>query len=132
MLVASQNISELSKYKISKTAKIMEDFCKQNIGKLKNRKYVPVKLSYVTHSDCMGMYDPVKHEVVIYVNSCCTLSDLTSTIIHEWTHSCQKVLTQYVKLYKKFGYQNHPMEIEAYESEKKWNRKALYFLKKNW
>lgn len=131
MLVASQDLKELSKYKIQKTTKIIAEFCKQNIGKLKNRKFVPVKLSYVS-SDCMGMYDPVKHEVIIYVNSCRTVSDLTSTIIHEWTHSCQRVLTEYVKLYKKFGYENHPMEIEAYAAEKKWNRKALNFLKKNW
>ena len=131
MLVASQNLKELSKYKIQKTGKIMAEFCKMNLGKSRGKDYPKIQFSYVS-SDCMGMYDPFEHKIVIYINFCQSVSDLTSTIIHEWTHSCQKVLKDYVKLYKKFGYVNHPMEIEAYESEKKWNRKALYFLKKNW
>jgi hypothetical protein len=38
---------------------------------------------------------------------------------------------EYNKLLKKFGYENHPMEIEARETEKKWNRKALNYMKKN-
>ena len=56
---------------------------------------------------------------------------LTSTIIHEWTHSKQNIIGKYNKLLKKFGYKNHPMEIEACETEKKWNRKALNYMKKN-
>lgn len=126
MLVASQNLKELSKYKIQKTAKIIAEFCKIKLG-----GNVSVQLSFVS-SDFMGLYDPIKHKVIIYVNACPTLSDFTSTIIHEWTHSRQKVLKDYVNLYKKYGYENHPMEIEAYAAEKKWNRKALNFLKKNW
>lgn len=131
MLVASQNLKELSKYKIQKSGKIISDFCKEKIGKAKGNDYPTLQLSYVS-SDCMGLYDPFDHKIIIYVNYCQTVSDLTSTIIHEWTHSCQNVLKNYVKLYKKFGYDNHPMEIEACESEKKWNRKALNYLKKNW
>ena len=131
MLVASSNTKELSKYKIRKTINIISEFCKENIGKVKSKGYPRVQISY-TSSDCMGLYDPFDHKVIIFVNACETLSDLTSTVIHEWTHSKQRVLTDYVRLYKKFGYDNHPMEIEAYDSEKKWNRKALNFLKKNW
>ena len=131
MLAASQNLKELSKYKISKIAKLMAEFCKINLGKSRGKDYPNLKLSYVA-SDCMGMYDPFEHKIVIYINVCETVSDLTSTFIHEWIHSCQKVLKDYVKLYKKFGYDNHPMEIEANNAEKKWNRKALNFVKKNW
>ena len=36
-----------------------------------------------------------------------------------------------LELLKKFGYENHPMEIEARETEKKCNRKALNYMKKN-
>jgi len=131
MLVASSNTQELSKYKIRKTINIISEFCKENIGKINSKGYPKVQISY-TSSDFMGLYDPFDHKIIIFVNGCETLSDLTSTVIHEWTHSKQKVLTDYVKLYKKFGYDKHPMEIEACESEKKWNRKALNFLKKNW
>ena len=130
-MVASTSLKELSKYKIRKTVNIISGFCQENLGKTNRRGYPKIQISYLS-SDFMGLYDPFDHKIVIYVNSCKTVSDLTSTVIHEWTHSKQRVLTDYVKLYKKFGYDNHPMEIEAYNSEKKWNRKALNFLKKNW
>jgi hypothetical protein len=90
-----------------------------------------VKLSYRKCS-YYGKYDPCKHKIIIYVCNIKTIGELSSTIIHEWTHSIQDVLGKYVALYKKFGYDNHPMEIEAYTNEEKYNRKCLNWIKKRY
>jgi hypothetical protein len=58
--------------------------------------------------------------------------ELVKTIVHEWTHSTQRILTEYQKLHRKFGYRDNPLEIEAYAAEKIWGRKALNYVKKNW
>ena len=43
-------------------------------------------------------------------------------MLHEWTHSLQKVRKSYYRLYDEFGYDKHPMEIEARLSEKLWGK----------
>jgi hypothetical protein len=40
-------------------------------------------------------------------------------------------LTDYGRLYKKYGYEKNPMEIEAYAAENIWNRKILNYIRKN-
>lgn len=131
MIYAATKLSTFSKYKVSKIANIVNNFCVTNLGKKRNVSYPTILLSYIQDPKSMGEYCYDKHLIIIYVNNCKTVSQLTSTIIHEWTHSKQNIIGQYTKLYKKFGYENHPMEIEAYDSEKIWNRKCLNFLRKN-
>jgi len=130
LMKSTHKLKEISKWKLGKISLTVSKFCLENLGY--NRKIgVPtIKISYKDGDVCWGEYNPHNHQVVIFINNLKTLSDLTSTIIHEWTHSNQDVLGKYVKLYKKFGYDNHPMEIEAYANEKIWNRKCLAFLRK--
>ncbi len=130
VMKSTHKLKEISKWKLGKISLTVSKFCLENLGY--NRKIgVPtIKISYKDGDVCWGEYNPHNHQVVIFINNLKTLSDLTSTIIHEWTHSNQDVLGKYVKLYKKFGYDNHPMEIEAYTNEKIWNRKCLAFLRK--
>jgi hypothetical protein len=131
MIYAADKLSTFSKYKVSKIADIVGKFCVENLGKKRNRSYPTILLSYVKDPEFMGEYCSDEHIVIVYVNKCKTISELTTTIIHEWTHSKQNIIGQYSKLYKKFGYDEHPMEVEAYASEKIWNRKCLNFLRKN-
>ena len=130
MLKASTPLSTLSKYKIRKIANIIRSFCGEHLGKLRNKAYPRFTLSFSKSADRMGIYDGEDNYMVIYVNQCKTVSDLTSTIIHEWTHSKQRIVAKYTKLYLKYGYVNHPMEIEARDNEVKYNRKSLNYLKK--
>jgi len=91
----------------------------------KKRKGIPtvrVSLAKVESENTYGYYCPYLNEIVLYKQ---TLNDYTvrkfiMVIIHEYTHSLQKVKKSYDKLYDKFGYWDHPMEIEARKSESLW------------
>jgi hypothetical protein len=74
-----------------------------------------VSLAKVESIDTLGYYCPILNEIVIYKETIMdyTVRKLIMVIIHEYTHSLQKVNKSYNKLYDKFGYWNHPMEIEA-------------------
>lgn len=80
----------------------------------------------------MGEYDPFEHAIYIYVCNCKTVGELVKTLIHEYTHSTQRVMTEYQKMYKKYGYQNHPLEIAANEAEKRHIRVVMRYIRENW
>jgi hypothetical protein len=105
------------------------EYCVNVLGYRKSMGISGITLSYKV-SDIMGMYDPDTHHIYVYMVNIRRVSDLSSTIIHEYTHSVQDISKSYTKLYKKFGYENHPMEIEAYGNEKIYNRKVLNYLRR--
>lgn len=129
MILSTQKIQELSKYRIEKIVESISDFCKVNLGKKKNCEFPQIKLSFKKASEFMGLYNPLENKIIIYVYQISTVSELSKTIIHEWCHSKQDILNKYQTLYRRFGYENHPMEKEAIECEKAWNRKCLYHLR---
>ena len=67
-----------------------------------------------------GQYCPYENKITIHYDNCTKLKDLIQTVIHEYTHYMQPVKSSYHKLLKKYGYDNHPMEIEAREMEKQY------------
>jgi hypothetical protein len=131
MFYSTDNIGDLSIYKIRKISSLIKDFCFLNLGKPKNKKLPNIIISS-TKIEWMGMYDPVDNEIKVFLNSSKTISDFVKVIIHEWVHYKQKILKDYNRLYKKYGYDDHPMEIEAHAAEKIWIRKALKYLRNNW
>jgi hypothetical protein len=72
--------------------------------------------------------------ITIYAHNCKSVSGLIRVVIHEYTHFLQmpKIndMSKYEKLCKKFSYETHPMEIEAYESELKHFRNCLKYLQR--
>ena len=92
----------------------------------KKHKGIPtlrVSLAKVESENTFGYYCPYLNEIVLYKETLkdYTVRKLISTIIHEYTHSLQKVKMSYNVMYDKYGYWNHPMEIEARKSESLWN-----------
>jgi hypothetical protein len=65
-----------------------------------------------------GEYCPEKHTVFLFKNNCTNVKDVICTTLHEYTHSLQPIKSKYFKLLKTYGYEKHPMEIEAVENEK--------------
>jgi hypothetical protein len=126
---AKTKIKDLSKSQLRKVLKNSITFCEQHLG-INYRKSDPLQVVWSNKKtkQTYGWYDPVDNSIQISAD-CETVSDLTKTLIHEWTHHLQPILSKYEKLYKKYGYANHPMEIEAYNAEKKWNRKMLAYLR---
>ena len=72
--------------------------------------------------------------ITIYAHNCKSVSGLIRVVIHEYTHFLQMPkmndMSKYEKLCKKFSYETHPMEIEAYESELKHFRNCLKYLQR--
>lgn len=132
MLRSSLPLKKISDYKIRKVVQLATDFCATHIGKCRNKQFPLVYISKQTKLQLMGEYDPFEHEILIYTKYCKTVGELVKTLIHEWTHSKQRVLTDYQRLHKKMGYINNPLEIEAYAAERVWIRKALKYVRENW
>jgi tRNA isopentenyl-2-thiomethyl-A-37 hydroxylase MiaE len=72
--------------------------------------------------------------ITIYAHNCKSISGLIRVVIHEYTHFLQMPkmndMSKYEKLSKKFSYETHPMEVEAYESELKHFRNCLKYLQR--
>lgn len=129
-ITAKTKVKDLSKKEFKKLLKHAIIFCEENLG-INRRKSDPLEVIWCTkkNGSIFGCYDPVDNSIELSAD-CETVSELTKTLIHEWTHHLQPILSKYEKLFKKYGYDNHPMEIEAYAAEKIWNRKMLNYLKK--
>lgn len=129
---ASTPLSELSHYKVRKIATLAINFCAETFGKHRNKPWPETHISWRTNTALIGEYDPFNHEIWVWIKNCPTVMELVKTIVHEWTHSKQRILTEYQKMQRKFGYKDNPLEIEAYAAEKIWGRKALNYVKRNW
>lgn len=118
-------ISDLKPRHLKKVCEKTLAWCVKMRG-YKKHKGIPslrVSLAKVESQDTYGYYCPYLNEIVLYKETLkdYTVRKLIMVIIHEYTHSLQKVKQSYGKMYDKFGYWKHPMEIEARKSESLWN-----------
>lgn len=106
------------------TRKIVEKtvkYCEENLGinKRKGECSISVKKQNLNEEVLKyGEYCPDVHTIRVFKNNCKNIKDLIETTLHEYTHSLQPVKSKYFKMLKVYGYENHPMEIEAVENEK--------------
>jgi hypothetical protein len=75
------------------------------ISKRKGSQHIPA-------NDALGEYSPFLNQITLVPSNIGSVVDLVEVIIHEYTHSTQK-LTDYYKLDKKYGYLLNPYEVEA-------------------
>lgn len=112
------------------TGTLME-YCKNTIGYKKYKGLPSVSIRKHPSSDNqLGEYDPNVHKITLFYNNIKTMNGLVTVFVHEYTHSVQN-LRYYAARFKKFGYSNHPDEIEARENEKKFGKSAFKHLKKH-
>lgn len=126
-------LNTLSRRDLNKIVKLSLLYCGQNIGINKRRKK-PLKVSIRKNPHdqyYFGMYYPHINTIHLFHDEMNTLGDFTSTLIHEYTHYLQPIITKYNKLLSVHGYDNHPHEVESYQNEKQHNRKLLNYLRKN-
>ena len=91
-----------------------------------NRKRKGLTYSYGEDGEGFyGFYCPYVNHIRICINECTTVGRLTSTFIHEYTHSLQPVTTKYASANAEYGYWDNPFEVEARMMEKKLNRYLL-------
>lgn len=107
-------------------------YCEMTFGR-NNRKRTSLRVEAapraVGDKKICGWYCPYDNKITIFTKTCKTIKEFTSTFIHEYTHYMQPCRTKYQKLLKEHGYKKHPFEIQAYSTEKHYNKKLLRVLK---
>lgn len=98
------------------------------------------KLSIVLvtkNNNKMANYFPYQKKIEIYMNNHHNVNEIVDSLLHEITHYKQHIqnprncMSKYKKLLKEYGYDNHPMEIEATNVAGKHGGDCLSYLKKN-
>ena len=125
-------LPRLTKKELRTIAMTCQEYCETNMG-INRRHKTPLKIRLVKnpYSDiCHGDYCPHENTIRLFYDEIKNLGQFTATFIHEYTHSLQPIATKYGKLMKKYGYDNHPHEIEARDNELIYNRRVLSYLRK--
>lgn len=129
---SNRKLSSLSKKELKKVIWLTIWYCRYELGTNPRRIVPNVVLQDNYHDEIYyGEYEPTDNEIVVFINELKTLGQLTSVIVHEYTHYLQPIVSKYYKLLKEHGYKNHPFEIEARENERVHNRRVLNYLRQN-
>ena len=111
--------SELDNGTIRNIIILSTEWCQKNLGVNNDRENVfrLSMLEQVSGPRCYGMFDEEENKIYIFHNNCFNIKLLIQTVLHEYTHYMQPIRGSYNKLMNEYGYDNHPMEVEAREME---------------
>ena len=107
----------LSRTALRLIAKETINYCVATFGVNRTLPLPTVSVIKRGRSRRYGQYNVTMNHIQIHHNICGDVKTLLQTLIHEYTHYTQD-LNKYEVLYKQFGYDNHPQEVEARNSEK--------------
>ena len=112
-------IDELGRAPTVRIANMVFRWCRRNLGVNGRKKWAPVwYIRKGWSAGEMGEYDAQDNELFIYWDNIPDVRELIRTIVHEWTHQNQPILTKY---YKYPGtYSRNPYERQAKYNEMKW------------
>lgn len=128
-MTINSHIYNFSPVQIEKIVVLIIKWCINRFGLNKrSKKDLIIHLEYDdSDGDTYADFDVIKEGriITIYMDVNLTFKHLITSILHEFQHYLQK-WSNYWPLYKKFGYKNHPYEIEARKIERKnfdkcWN-----------
>ena len=112
-------ITELGRAPTVRIANMVFRWCRRNLGVNGRKKYQPVWYIRKGWTDIeMGEYDAQDNELYIYWDNIPDVRELIRTIVHEWTHQNQPILTKYHKY--PGTYSRNPYERAARYAEIKW------------
>lgn len=109
--------STLTRTELRRVAKETINYCISTMGTKPNLPVPAVSIQYRGRSRNYGQYDSNRNKVQVFHNTCGDVKMVIRTIIHEYTHYLQD-MEKYWIVYKKVGYDNHPLELEARSNEK--------------
>ena len=109
--------STLSRAALRLIAKETIQYCVATLGVKRSLPLPTVSVIKRGGSRRYGQYNVTMNHIQIHHNICGDVKTLIQTIIHEYTHYTQN-LKRYHVLYSQFGYDKHPQEVEARNSEK--------------
>lgn len=117
-LKLTTRVEDLDRRTVREIVKYAAQYCVDTFGT--RRKEYPFVISILKQRGGVayhGEYCPYDNRLTVYHNNCPTVKCLVQTVIHEYTHYLQPVKSKYNKMLDRYGYDNHPMEIEACEME---------------
>jgi uncharacterized protein YjaZ len=128
---SSTSIKDLSKKELKKIVGLTLDYCESELGVNRRKSRTPNVVLTTNPYDTVyyGEYCPTENVISIFLDEMSSLGQITSTIVHEYTHYLQPIATKYYKLLKEHGYDNHPHEIEARDNERIHNRRVLHYIR---
>jgi hypothetical protein len=107
-------------------------WCKRNFG-LNKRKKLPkisVRIRFIDEDSYpFGEYYWEDNRIIIYDSKCKSMTDVISTVIHEYTHYLQS-MKKYYEYFNTHYYSTHPFEREAIRNSKLYTKKCLNSIKK--
>lgn len=84
------------------------------------QKFKTLKFRVLTlpenYSPSYGKYNVTTNTIIIYKNVCSDVKDVVTTTLHEYKHFLQD-LSSYQKKLEIYGYEKHPYEVDARDSE---------------
>ena len=110
--------TDIKTYTTPKQRKIVLEimnWCVDELGMSPRLKRFPdLKLINKANSELYGEYFSGAHKILIYPDEQQNLRRLVDTVIHEFTHSCQRFISvRYDAASAKHGYDKNPFEVEA-------------------
>jgi len=109
----------LSSETVHRIVELTDQWCMTYLGE-SPKLVIEITKQKFWKSPCFGGYDENNKVMYVYVNRCENIKDLLKVFIHEYTHHLQD-LSQYDSLLELYGYDNHPLEIEANEMAEYYN-----------
>lgn len=128
---SSTSIKDLTKKELKEIVGLTLDYCESELGVNRRKSCTPNVVLDTNPYETVyyGEYCPNENVISIFLDEMSGLGQITSTIIHEYTHYLQPIATKYYKLLKEHGYDNHPHEIEARDNERIHNRRVLHYIR---
>ena len=123
-------VDNLDRGTVREIVKYATQYCADTFGTRKKKN--PFTVSIVKQRSgerAYGQYCPYDNKLFIYHNNCPTVKLIIQTVIHEYTHYLQPVKSKYHKLMDIYGYDEHPMEIEAREMENEHYKDCWNYIK---
>lgn len=105
--------------------KVLE-WCKKTFGPSSINGPYPKLVFHKKDKGWAGCYDPWKNKIHISGGRHKSFLSFIGTIIHEFTHYHQSIKRQYQKQDRIYSYKDHPLEREAYRTEKKYKWMCYY------
>ena len=112
--------SDLTVYQIRRIICETIKWCETNVGTKSRPVNFCVRTLGKKYEPAYGMYDYNTRTIMVFRNYSPTVKCVVQSVLHEYTHYLQN-LRWYDNVLKKVGYENHPQEIEARMSEKRYS-----------
>jgi hypothetical protein len=112
-------LSNLDSRTIREIVKLSTSYCVDTFGvnKRKRTEFTVSIRKQTGGTPSYGQYCPTENRLTVFYNHCPRVKQLVQTVIHEYCHYLQPITTYDSKMLDEYGYDDHPMEVEAREFE---------------